>query len=415
MLLRYPGFELIKRIGFPSGLGPTPAKGAPVADHYYAFLGQPDRKLYRIGPLDWKWKLVANKWMGEDTGYLGAFQNKYICGVSVGGIAYRMDLATRKTSTTDLESAGKMEVHAMAVGAERTLIVGAPFINSRFWTIDMTTGQGQDQGRGQPGGGQINQIVWDAGRHRALMSSYTSAAVTEYNPDEPSRWPRNPRLVASALSENQMRPWSSVFDRRAVWMATGAQYGQLGGAISRIDVESQKIKVWRNIVPDQTINALVLDLKRRRLFFSSHIYADSDSAPPTQTTAEVGVINIDTQKLLRRQPFKQNVPTIGVVLLMPDGKVLVHIGPEYYSWDAGTGATESLGKIEGTLRSAVTDDDGTMYLCIGDAIGRVGLADGKIQFSKLLPGRARIMQITNGNLYFSVGLEIHEVPLVELR
>jgi hypothetical protein len=267
-----------------------------------------------------------------------------------------------------------------------------------------------------PGGGQINQTLWDAGRHRALMCSYTSAAVSEFDPLAPGEWPKNPRLIASAREKyQQMRPNDAVFDRRAVWMATAAEYGVLGGALVRVDPETSKMTVMRNIVPDQTVNALALDLKRRRLYFSTEIFADQKSAPPTQTTAEIGVVDIDTLKLIKRQPFKDGVPKCGVICPLPDGRVLLHRTTDYYAWDADRGEIASLGVIDLPLSARAVDQDCTVYLCLGGKVGRIDVDEKGMHFTPKIEAKATRMQIVEGKLYFSTGAEIHYVPWEQLR
>jgi len=415
--LSYPKLELIDRIGHPPKTHPTPAKGAYVANHFYYLFNDShgDYSLYALSAKDKKWKFVRAKLLGEDTGYLGTFQNRYLASVSITGQASLLDPHDNSTRSMDLENLGQMEAHALAVAPERNLILGAPFINARFWTIDTKTGEGKDQGRGQPEGGQINQILWDPKRNRAYFASYTAAAVMEYNPDQPSHWPTNPHVIATAEHEDQMRPTQSVFDGRAVWMSTSPHYGKLGGAISRIDVETHEIKIWRNIVPDQTINYLVLDPKRRRVYFSSEIYGDMDSAKTKATTAAVGAIDIDTLKTIKIQEWTKNVPAIGVVCMLPDGRVLVHQKGDFYAWNSDTSEIKHLGK-HNNLADVATEEDGTIWISFGNTLGRLELTpDDKIHYTKVLDLRARQMQIVAGKLYFSVGLEIHEVPLADLR
>ena len=53
----------------------------------------------------------------------------------------------------------------------------------------------EDRGQGAaPGGGQINQIIWDPITHRALMTSYTTSTVTAYDPSNEASWPDNPTV-----------------------------------------------------------------------------------------------------------------------------------------------------------------------------------------------------------------------------
>jgi hypothetical protein len=265
-----------------------------------------------------------------------------------------------------------------------------------------------------PGGGQVNQIVWDAGRHRALLSAYTAAAVTEYDPSRPVKWPENPRVVASAAHEHQMRPRALAFDRRHVWMATGASYGLLGGALSRIDPETGEIKVWRNIVPDQTINSIVLDSKRRRVYISSDISADCDSCAPTQTTAQVVSFDMDRLQVLRRQVVREGAWRLGLNCLLHDGRVLLHEKNRFYAWGADAGIVEDLG----TLASAggvVSDQHGVLWGSIGGAIGRVDIAAGAIHFTPVIHHQGGYLQIDDDVLYYALDTTIYATPLDELR
>jgi hypothetical protein len=416
-VLSYPDFKRVRDIGYPDGCSEADSKGTRLGNAWYAILTKGGRRmLYRLIAGEWKWELIDAEFQGEETGYLGTFQDRYLCAVTVSGIASTLDTQTQKTTSLQLDNFGPMAVQSYAVGAEMNVIVGSPFINARCWTIDMNTGKGEDRGRGMPGGGQINQTLWDAGRHRALMCSYTSAAVSEFDPLAPGEWPKNPRLIASAREKyQQMRPNDAVFDRRAVWMATAAEYGVLGGALVRVDPETSKMTVMRNIVPDQTVNALALDLKRRRLYFSTEIFADQKSAPPTQTTAEIGVVDIDTLKLIKRQPFKDGVPKCGVICPLPDGRVLLHRTTDYYAWDADRGEIASLGVIDLPLSARAVDQDGTVYLCLGGKVGRIDVDEKGMHFTPKIEAKATRMQIVEGKLYFSTGAEIHEVPMEELR
>jgi hypothetical protein len=265
-----------------------------------------------------------------------------------------------------------------------------------------------------PGPGQINQIIWDAGRHRAYFSAYVAAAVVEYDPSQPTQWPKNPRVVASARHEHQMRPRALAFDRRFVWLATSPEYGKLGGALSRIDPETREIKVWRNIIPDQTINSIVLDLARHRVYIGSEISADSNSAPSTQTTAEVASFDMATLKVHGHSAVRAGASQLAVVCLLPDARVLVREGETYHAWDSDKGDFTSLGEFAG-FRAVATDDEGTIWAAKDNVIGRLTMADDKLHFSRVLDRPAGSLQVSDGRMFWAWGKEIFEVPLVELR
>ncbi len=312
-----------------------------------------------------------------------------------------------------LNDSAQLQVHAMCVAPERNLIIGGSQINSSLWTIDLTTGQGADQGRAIPGGGRINQIVWDAGRHRALMSADT-ATVIEYDPAEPAHWPANSRVIASGSHEEQMRPRALIFDRRYAWMATSPTNGQLGGALSRIDPETNEIKTWRNIVPDQTINALALDLKRRRIYLSSEIVGDMNSVPPTQSTAQLVAFDMDKLTVARRMIVREGAPNVAVLCVLPDGRVLVHEGMTYHACNPDAQTFHPVGDLPG-FGPVIPDQTGVLWASLNGSIGRVEVGTSSIHFTPVLQHNARHLQIEADILYYAVGTTIYATPLGAFR
>ena len=182
------------------------------------------------------------------------------------------------------------------------------------------------------------------------MTSYTTSTVTAYDPSSEAAWPENPIVLASAHSEGQMRPTGLVHDGEHVWMASSPEYGTLGGALSRIDPRTGDIRIWRHLVPDQKVNAVLVDPERRRVYCSTEIYADCNSAPPTQTSGQLVAFDMDALQIARRQAIEQDVPSARVLAVLPSGKVLAQQQGQFYAWDAGTGALEALGSAPSGCR-----------------------------------------------------------------
>jgi hypothetical protein len=326
------------------------------------------------------------------------------------------DSETGKRREGQIDAWGVLEAHAACVVPEAKMIVGSAFINSRFWTIDLETGEGRDRGRAQPEGGQVKQIVWDAGRRKALMSSYTWAALSEFDPAKAGAWPENPRLVAYAKSEGQMRPKALAFDGKHAWMATSPEYGTLGGALVRFDPRTDEKRVWRNIVPDQTINGIVLDAKGRRLYCSSEIYADMNSCPPTQKRAQVFAFDLETQEVVKRVEGRDGQEWLMALCLLPDGGVLVGADDGLYRWDVD-GAMVSLGAGPPGLSRVVVDEKGTLWGVANGGIGRLSMVEGRMHFEMVIAEKRPIvsLQIIDGMMYYPAGLEVHAVPMETLR
>ena len=251
--MAYPGFELKQRIahGEHGGLG---GKACIVDGRLHAYSAA-DGGLCVLDREAEKWEVAAEGWSDGGPATIHPWGETAVCGVTLSGIALRYDTRTGRTDRIDLESTGPMAAHALCPVPDRKMIFGAPFINQRFWMINMETGEGRDCGRAAPGGGQINQIIWEPITQRVLQSSYTTSSVTAFDPAAAADWPRNPYVVASAQQEGQMRPTGLVHDGRYVWMSTSPEYGHLGGALSRIDPRTGDIRIWRHLVPDQKVNA----------------------------------------------------------------------------------------------------------------------------------------------------------------
>ena len=404
-LMSYPEFKLLERVALPPGEGGLGGKACVVDGRFYAYRAR-NGELYRLDREAHAWELVVDGWADGDTAILHPWGEKDICAVTVTGMAHRLNVDTLKADVLDLESTGPMQAHALCAVPEANLIVGAPFINQRFWTIDTDTGQGRDCGRAAPGGGQINQIIREPQTGCVLMSSYTTSTVTAFDPAQPVSWPENPRVLASAESEGQMRPMALVHDGRYVWMASSPEYGTLGGALSRIDPKDGSIRIWRHLVPDQKVNALVLDIQKRRVYCSTEIFGDANSAPPTQTTGQLVAFDMDALAVVRQQEVVEGLPSVRVQALLPSGEVLVLANAVFYAWDAASGGLRELGPALKGFREVTRDSDtGDLWACVEGQVGKLTV-ESKVSFVPVVDEDGKYLQVVGGNLYFAVGGEV---------
>jgi hypothetical protein len=123
----------------------------------------PGGDLYRIDPSDdgSDWQSVRERFVGDAPAMLHALADRYVCALDTGGRYLRYDTQSREVIDFQLESAGPMDSETMCVVPQAGRIFGAPYINQRFWDIDLASGQGSDLGRAAPGGGQICCMAWD--------------------------------------------------------------------------------------------------------------------------------------------------------------------------------------------------------------------------------------------------------------
>ncbi len=407
-VMSYPDFQLKETIPRP-GNGGVGGRACLVGGRLYAYCNA-DGGLYVLDRAVGKWEVATSAWTEGGNTTIHAWGETDVCGVTVSGEVMRYNTVTGTTDRMDLESTGPMGAHALCAVPDKNLIVGAPFINQRFWTVNTDTGAGVDCGRAAPGGGQINQILWEPITQRALMSSYTTSTVTAYDPDAPVDWPNNPSVLASADREGQMRPMGLVHDGRHVWMATSPEYGTLGGALSRIDPKTGDIKIWRHLVPDQKVNAVLVDSDRRRVYCSTEIYGDANSAPPTQTTGQLVSFDMDGLKTLQIQPIEEGEGSVRVLAVLPSGEVLAQQKGLFYAWNAEKGEFRDLGSAPEGCRSAVLDPvTEQLWTSVEGSIGRLGLGAEGVTYVPVIQESGSYLHIVGRTLYYTTEFEVCEV------
>lgn len=416
-LLRYPEFEFIDWISPADGRSPS---GTPrwIGDELYAVSSPGDVKggagnVFRINAADRAWETVLERWPAG-TGMTGVWQDRALAGVSIDGIAALWEPGRDEVETLDLEPMGVLGVHCFCPVPQKGLIAGAPFINRRFWTIDAETGEGRDVGVGQPGGGQINAICWDSHTGEILLASYTSAAVMGFDPDLLYDFGANPRLIARADSEGQMRPLQAIHDGRHLWMTTHAKYGRLNGALCRIDPREDGLEVWAGIFPDQNPCSMVMDSSRRRLYLGSTIHADCQSAPPLTEAAEVLAFDMERTEPIDRIELPGGAESAHVMVALPEGDILLSDGATVYRWGPGAELDPLETDLPG-LSALVTDGEGRMWAGAPQGICRLEVEGLRARLTPVLEEDAHHMAIAQGTLYWSSGTRISALPLEQIR
>jgi hypothetical protein len=410
LLLHWPSLKIVREMPAMPEPSHVYTRARVVAGVMYQ-LDAETGDLWGIEPLAGQWQRYETEMIPGGKCTLGVWNDKDLACVSVGGeTAWRR--AKGDIVNLDLEGTGVLGAHALCVVPELDLVVGAPFINQRFWTMRLSTGEGRDRGRAAPGGGQINQIIWDAKNSRALLSSYTSASICAFDPKKQGAWPINPSLVATAKPQGQMRPLALVQDADAVWMATSPNYGTLGGALCRLDLKSGNWQVWRHLVQDMKPTHLVPDPARHRLYMGFDITADCDSAPPSQTTGRVGVFDTKTCTLAASRIISENLPGAYPHALMPDGRALICQGPRFYTWEPTTDELIDKGEHPAGLTRVFNGPGDLLLVSTRSGLGVIHeTPQGMVYTQKLdIPG-TNYHHWVGDTLYCAAGTEVLVIPL----
>jgi len=279
----------------------------------------------------------------------------------------------------DRDGSAKLVKQLRNVGRQRfnylqptdgSLVFTTTFINMSFQEMDYRTGKGRNIRPCQVHGGQPAGTAWHGGRF--WLACYGGAEITVYDPKAAGDWPVNPRHVLD-IGHEQMRPQGMQTDGRYLWTATHAQYGKLGGALVRVDPQTETCKVWRNLVQDLNPTGLKVDAARRRVYVGATVDADCQSAPRAKGPAAVIAFDMDRLAPAWIARPEQDARSAVIMALPTNGLVLVAVYPGYpealHLMDAATGETRR--RFDPKLPKAWTD---------GECSFLVG-GDGKLYFA----------------------------------
>jgi hypothetical protein len=408
-MFQYPNWTLLARVpNPPPATGDMDCKACRIGDHLYAHARE-SGILYRLHRHLLQWTAVA-QWSKPEALVVCPWDEHHLAGLTIGGEAILYNLKRGERQAMWLDSSAPLPVHAMCVVPDRDLLVGAPYINQRFWTLDLTTGEGRDRGLAGPGPGQINQMLWEPQTRQVLMSSYVTSSIVAYDADQPVNWPDNPRVLGSARAYEQMRPMAMVHDGRYVWMATNPQYGLLGGALCRLDPLNGELRVWRHVVVDQGINSLVVDARRRTILLGTQTPGDCDSAAPTQPAGTICLFDLDRLELRQQRPLVAGAQWNRVWAVLPTGQVLASAGNDMFLWQPEDDQLQSLGLMPAGLNTLFYTASGELWGVATEGIGRLHVGE-RVEFEVYNRGPAACPVLIDTTLYFARGIEIVAIPL----
>jgi len=399
--LRYPGFEVIESFDAPPGALRMGHRGCLLNGRIYV-CAHPTGDLWVLDEESLTWECVCPAFdggEGDNISALAAHDGRMVCGVTYSGVAVSFDERTQKRDAFELPAVGHCEARALCPVPEVGRVFGAPFITGRFWSLDIETGKGVDLGRGMRGTGQIDFAVWDPAAQLVYMSSYHETNLSVFDPAKPIGWPENPRFLATAHDHEQMRDKALAFDGRHLWMGTAPGYGKLGGALCRIEPASGAIDVRRHIVPDQTINSVILG--HGSVYCGSEIHADGKSTPPMQKHAKLICVDPQTMAVTGETTFNEADRLFALAIF--DDQLLAQSSDRFFLWNPQTGQVTDLGAAPSVCVNRVVPDDtaGTYWTSDGNSVGRLTVIADSFRYEPVIEHGCRYLhRDRNGTLWF---------------
>lgn len=168
----------------------------------------------------------------------------------------------------------------------------------------------------------------------------------KFNKDDPGI---NPRLWGE-LGEQQDRPFNMIAEDGKVFVASFPGYGQLGGALSIFDIETDTVKVYRNIVPNQSPLGLAY---RNGIIYVSTSVSGGLGLLPTEKNAKIIAYDIEKGEVIKEITPKipgvlVDLKAIAGLKFGPDGKLWAMAKNVIFAMDADTFEIEKY-KVMGPL------------------------------------------------------------------
>lgn len=342
----------------------------------------------------------------------GLAQDRYLFTRDYYGTYRIIDLDTEEVvveRTTRFEGDG-MELHALAEGPDAT-VVGGIYINQGFFHYDPAADTLFAPGAAVSFGGQIDALA--AHGDTVYLGHYTTARLSVYDPTRP--WQpghdagANPRLVGSAGEEQDRFPAAVVGPDGKVYLGTIPKYGKLGGALVVYDPATDSLTTYRNIVPDQSVYALVAT---DSLIYGGTAVMGGLGAAPTASAATLFAWDPATQqKAWERTPVPDARELWGLDR-MPDGTLVGGADSTLFRYDA---ATDSLlatrpAAVPEVITKLVASRDGWIY---GLTEERFFRASSDLRTVQTLDVNAdywdSLVETSAGRLFVGRGANLYEV------
>lgn len=215
------------------------------------------------------------------------------------GLVLQRDVSGEVKSKQVANTSNKgMRIHMLVKDENSDMIVGSHFINSQIFKVDMQTGETSSSlYKITSTGGQVTCGVFY--QHKCYLGVYGKAVFMEYDPSEKFCFQKNPRILAYCGQE-QNRPIGMERVGQYLYMATRANYGVLGGAICRLDLETEEVEVFRHFAGAQNPVSFFYDRSTGLFVGTTHHDGDQGSCVPVEPSACLYVWDPESCNLVRK-------------------------------------------------------------------------------------------------------------------
>ena len=290
-------------------------------------------------------------------------------------------------------------------------IYGAGYIGRpTLFTYDLVSSKLTDLGVEGAGKTQIYDIL---GLKRGVFfTSYSEGGIDIYDPASGKLTP-----VAQLNSEKYQQERLSQLclgSDGMIYICTTPTKGILGGALVKVNPNDLSVKVWRNIIPEQSLQSVVTVPATKEVFFTSSIRGGS-TAIPTQKEAVVGFWDVKGEKIAWQGKPIPGTSGYGQAALGSDGLIYGLTDTKYYIINPKNREVIKVADLPVSVLRYLAFHDvsagpkGLLYGLGDDAIFAI---DPKTKKATILARHesikdARGIMITNdGTVYYGSGVEL---------
>jgi outer membrane protein assembly factor BamB len=287
-------------------------------------------------------------------------------------------------------------------------IYGGTFEPADLFEFDPQTGKLQDLGCQSGGKIQVYDILSHA--QGLILASYTGGCLDLFDPTQPKKRGSNPQPLAKLQTPwRQERPQQLCLgpDGR-VYVGTVPVKGVLGGALTRVDLADNSVKVWRNIVTNQTVSYLAAVPETGELFCGSSV-SGGTSAIPSEKEAVVFLWDVKREAVAYLDRPVPGTKHYGNVVRAANGLIYGIAEGKYYAYDPRKRITVFVGElpVRGLRWPQLSDypvgEKGLIYGLGDDAVFAINPADHKASVVARHPSLSQafgFLVTADGTLYY---------------
>jgi hypothetical protein len=351
--------------------------------------------------------------VGEKLGHpIGIAADRYLFTCTQTGTYSVFDLKTDSVviqRPSDFQGDG-MLIHSISKGPKGS-VVGGTYINQGFFTYHPDNDDMYSPGRAVEFAGQIDNLT--TYRNKVYIGHYTKARFSVFDFERP--WnpgydqDANPKYLGSANMEQDRVPHGVVGPDNRIYFGTKPGYGKLGGSIVRIDPDSDSLEVFRNVIEDQSIYALVSDGKQH-LFGSSSIRGGLGSRPSVPSS-KLFKWDVRRSEKVWEQTIIEDTYEMWGLAWLADDILIGSADSSLYVFDTVNESVIAQRKVvPEAIKMLVPSTDGWIYGMTEERLFRVSSDLQTVEILDEHPGYWDSMtELSNGRLFVGRGEILYEV------